>query len=193
MLAGRLTSSESILAFFERENIVSPPQNRLVCDGLVTALCTQLTSRNAVREPERRCSRFWGGSQAGPRRTVCRLSGSRWRHPAAAAVRQYPFLKTLFADSAIRAAIPTGACRYPVRHPGADHKPRPLSASHAYVVMSRLQSALSVFVFVANAPLFLSNTLNRLNIVIRNRPNDSRLAQGYTIACDNSHLGNGAL
>jgi hypothetical protein len=43
MLAGRRTSTESILTLFEGENIVSPSQNRRVCDGLVTARCTQLT------------------------------------------------------------------------------------------------------------------------------------------------------
>jgi hypothetical protein len=43
----------------------------------------------------------------------------------------------------------------------------------------------------ANAPLYLSNRLKRLNIVIRDRAKDCRLARGYTIACDNSHLGNG--
>jgi hypothetical protein len=58
MLAGRRTSTERILTLFEGENIVSPPQNRRVCDGLVTALCTQLTSRNAVGEQGRRSGGF---------------------------------------------------------------------------------------------------------------------------------------
>jgi hypothetical protein len=47
MLAGRRTSTESILTFFEGENIVSPPQNRRVCDGLVTARCTQFRAMPA--------------------------------------------------------------------------------------------------------------------------------------------------
>jgi hypothetical protein len=58
MLAGRRTSTERILTLFEGENIVSPPQNRRVCDGLVTALCSQLTSRNAVGKQGRRSGGF---------------------------------------------------------------------------------------------------------------------------------------
>jgi hypothetical protein len=43
----RGASNESTLTFFEGENIVSPPQNRRVCDGLVSVLCAQVTSRKA--------------------------------------------------------------------------------------------------------------------------------------------------
>jgi hypothetical protein len=157
---------------------------RRSCDG---SFCTQLTSRNAVGEQGRRSGRF-SGSQAGPRRTICRLSRSRWRHPAAAALRQYSLLKTLFADPAIRAAIPTGACRYPVRHPGASLQrvsrgPRDVATPICTLILCLRTN---------RTPLYLSNRLNRLYIVIRNRSNDSRLTQGYTIARDNSHLGNGA-
>jgi hypothetical protein len=135
-----------ILTLFEGENIVSPPQNRRVCDGLVTALFLHPIDLAQSCGGAGTTIRPFSGSQAGPRRTICRL-GSRWRHPAAAALRQYSFLKTLFADPAIRAAIPTDACRYPVRHPGAS-----LQRVSRGPVMSRLQSALSFFVFAPIGP-----------------------------------------
>lgn len=138
MLAGRRTSTEYILTFFEGENIVSPPQNRRVCDGLVTGSLHPIDLAQCYgRKHGRRCSRgcFFGEAAklGGPLpngHSTCRLSGSRWRHPAAATVRQSPFLKTLFADSAIRAATPW---RLQISCPasGADHKTRSFSASRA--------------------------------------------------------------